>query len=65
MDDLKRNGSGHVDPTAYKAFQTLKTDRDGAAKAVAHVIYKVARLAGFMVLQLTIIDNSTGEIYKK
>ena len=65
MDEMKRNGSGYVDPTAYKAYQHMKRDRDYLAKNLAYTIYRVAHLAGFNVTSITLIDNTTGEIYKK
>ena len=65
MDEMKRNGSGYVDPTAYKAYQNMKKDRGYLAKKVVYAIYQVAHLAGFNVTSITLIDNTTGEIYKK
>lgn len=65
MDDIKRNGSGYVDPTAYKAYQNMKKDWAYLAKNLAYTIYRVAHLAGFNVTSITLIDNTTGEVYKK
>ena len=65
MDEMKRNGSGYVDPTVYKAYQNMKRNRDYLAKNLAYTIYRVAHLAGFNVTSITLIDNTTGETYKK
>lgn len=65
MDDMKRNGSGYVDPTAYAAYRNMEKDRAYLAKSLAYTIYRVAHLAGFNVVNMTLIDNTTGEIYKK
>lgn len=65
MDEMKRNGSGYVDPTAYKAYQNMKKNRDYLAKNLVYTIYRVAHLAGFNVTSITLIDNTTGETYKK
>lgn len=65
MDEMKRNGSGYVDPTAYKAYRNMKKNRDYLAKNCVYTIYLVAHLAGFNVTSITLIDNTTGETYKK
>lgn len=65
MDEMKRNGSGYVDPTAYKAYKNMKKDREAVANKVAYAIYRVAHLAGFNVKSITLIDNTTGKTYKK
>ena len=65
MDDMKKNGSGYVDPTAFKAYQRMKKDREYLAKNLAYTIYRVAHLAGFNVAHITLVDNATGKVYKK
>lgn len=62
MDDLKRNGSGYKDPTAYKAIRNVE-NRKYLAKKVIRTIYNVAHLAGFDVVSIHIKDNSTGKGY--
>lgn len=65
MDEMRKNGEGYLDPTAYAAFKNMAKDRGYLAKKLAYAIYSVAHLAGFNVLNVTLIDNTTGEIYKK
>lgn len=65
MDDMKRNGSGYTDPTAYKAYQKMQKDRSRLVKNVTYTIYRVAHLAGFDVAAITLVDNTTGRTYKK
>lgn len=62
MDDLKRNGSGYKDPTAYKAIRNTEKRRRLANKVI-HTIYNVSHLAGFEVTEIEIRDTTSGKIY--
>ena len=64
MDDLKRNASGYVDPTAYEAIKNV----DDTAKRINKLmkaIFCMCDLAGFHLEErLVLRDKKTGEIYK-
>lgn len=63
---LRRNGSGYVDPTAYKALSSVVKDEREAkqekrAKKVLETIYNIVELAGFRVDSRIILkDTRTG-----
>lgn len=64
MDELKRNGSGYVDPTAEKAIKNLeKTDK--RVSATIKTIQAVAHLAGFEIEgRIVLRDKETGFIWR-
>ena len=66
MDDMKRNGDGYKDPTAYKAFQKITKDRKVLARKVLLTVFNVTHLANFDVPEIRIRDNITGEeLYRR
>jgi hypothetical protein len=64
MHDLKRNGSGYVDPTAEQAIKNvIKTDK--RVSQTIKVIQAVAHLAGFEIEGRIILrDKETGFIWR-
>ena len=65
MDDLKRNGSGYIDPTMYKAVTKVEKERRDLASKVIKTLKNVAHLAGFEIVgRLTLRDTRSGEIFK-
>lgn len=66
MVDMKKNGDGYTDPTAYKAFKKITKDRNVLARKVLLTIFNVAHLANFDVPEIRIRDNITGEeLYRR
>ena len=64
MDELKRNGSGYVDPTAEKAIKNVIQDNKRVS-VVIKTLQSVAHLAGFEIVgRIEIMDKSTGDIYR-
>lgn len=65
MDDMKRNGSGYIDPTAYQAIKNEDKSRRILAKKCILTIQNVAHLAGFDIDgRIRLKDHKSGEIYK-
>lgn len=63
-DDMRRNGSGYSDPTAYEAYKNIR-NKDYEAHKVIKTLQNVAHLAGFEIVgRVTIRDVRTGETYK-
>lgn len=64
MDELKRNGSGYTDPTAYKALKRIDKN-ETRVKRVIKTLQEVAHLAGFEIEgRITLIDKKTGDIWR-
>lgn len=68
-NDLKRNGSGYVDPTAYKAIKNVEKRPRGEDferyNRVIRLIFAVCELAGFHVENRIVLkDKKTGRIWK-
>jgi hypothetical protein len=65
MDDMRRNGSGYKDPTAYKAYRNIKANKAALAKRVIKTIQNVAHLAGFDIVgRITLRDVETRDEYR-
>lgn len=70
MDDLKRNGSGYIDPTAYKAIKKvdkeIKEDNEKARfYKLLETIFSICDLAGFHVEgRIVLKDKKTGKIWR-
>lgn len=63
--DPRRNSSGYVDPTAYKAMQNVERDSDKRLKQVLTVIRIILDLAGYSMMNRPVIkDNKTGKIWR-
>lgn len=63
-DDLKRNGSGYYDPTAYDALKNIKDEEDRFHRLLNTIFY-ICKLAGFEIEgRIVLIDKETGRIWK-
>ena len=64
MDELRRNGSGYVDPTAERAIKNvIKTDKK--VSQTIKTIQAVAHLAGFEIEgRIVLRDKETGFIWR-
>lgn len=74
--DLKRNGSGYTDPTAYKAIKKVdgeskKTDRNRGDddykrfNDLLDVIFTICELSGFHIEERIVVkDKKTGRIWR-
>lgn len=64
MDDLKRNASGALDPTAEKAIKSVLSQEKRVSKTIK-VLQEVAHLAGFHIEgRIVLRDKETGEIWR-
>lgn len=64
MDELKRNGSGYVDPTAEKAIKNLNK-ADKRVSQTIKCIQAVAHLGGFEIEgRVALRDRETGFIWR-
>ena len=64
MNELKRNGSGYYDPTAYNAMRNLSAEEKRVNKVIK-TLQAVAHLAGFNIEgRIVLIDNETGREWR-
>lgn len=62
-NDLKKNGEGYYDPTAYEAIK--KINEEERFYKLLHTIFYICRLAGFEVYgRINLRDKKTGRIWK-
>jgi hypothetical protein len=65
-NDLKRNGSGYYDPTAYKAIK--KADADLELERVNKLIgciFRICELSDFYVEERIVLrDKRTGKVWR-
>lgn len=62
--ELRRNGSGYSDPTAYKAIKKADKDRERMVKLL-DMIFAMADLAGFHVEERIVLrDKKTGKVWR-
>lgn len=64
MNELKRNGSGYSDPTAYKALKNISEEEKRISKLVK-TLQAVAHLAGYEIEgRIVLIDRKTGKEWR-
>ena len=64
MDELKRNGSGYYDPTAWKATKSIVANEKKVTKLIK-TIQAVAHLAGYEIEgRIVLRDKKSGEIWR-
>lgn len=76
INELKRNGSGYTDPTAYKAIKKVdgeskKNDRNHGDddykrfNDLLDVIFTICELSGFHIEERIVVkDKKTGRIWR-
>lgn len=63
-NDIKRNGSGCSDPTAYKAIRNLERDQERFQKLL-DTIFNICELSGFHIEERIIVkDMKTGKVWR-
>ena len=64
--DLRRNGSGYNDPTAYQAIKNVEKDEDYERfRKLLEAIFTICELSGFHIEgRLAIKDKRTGKIWR-
>lgn len=64
-DELRKNGSGYSDPTAYKALKNINNDEESRFYKLLDVIFDVCDLAGFRLEgRIAVRDKKTGRIWR-
>lgn len=64
MDDIRRNGSGYVDPTAHKAIKNVSAQEKEVRKVIK-TLQNVAHLAGYSIEgRIALVDNKTGKVWR-
>ena len=64
MDDLRRNASGALDPTAEKAIKKVLSQEKRVSKTIK-VLQEMAHLAGFHIEgRIVLRDRETDEIWR-
>lgn len=67
-DDLRRNGSGCPDPTAYKAIKNADRSSDEESerfRELLDVIFTVCELSDFHIEERIVVkDKRTGRIWR-
>lgn len=64
MDDMKRNGEGYSDPTAYAAYRSLDREERRFRKLLK-MIFSLCEIAGFeLVGRITLKDKHSGRVWK-
>lgn len=62
--ELKRNGSGYYDPTAYHAMKNVNRERERFERLL-HTIFYICELAGFEIDgRVVLIDKKTGKVWR-
>lgn len=63
-DELKYNGSGYHDPTAYKAIKRISEEEIKVSKVIK-TIQAVAHLAGYEIVDRIVLrDKETGKEWR-
>ena len=62
--DIRKNGSGYFDPTAYEAIK--KADAESARfHKLLDTIFNICELAGFHIEgRIVVRDKETGKVWK-
>ena len=64
MRELKKNGEGYDDPTAYEAITRIDPDAKRRYRLIGCIL-RVCELAGYEVEgRITLKDVKTGKVYK-
>lgn len=67
MNDMKRNGSGYPDPTAYKAIKNVEAANDSKARfgKLLNAVFAMCDAYGFHLEEHIIVkDKKTGKIWR-
>ncbi len=64
MDELKRNGSGYVDPTAEQAIKQTDWEAKRHSDLLHHIFY-ICHTAGFTIEgRIALKDKRTGKVWR-
>lgn len=60
-NDLKRNASGCLDPTAYQAIKHIEEDYQRYKKFIG-CLFRIGELSDFYIEDIVVKDKRTGQI---
>lgn len=65
-NDIKRNGSGYFDPTAYKVLKKMEQEEEEIRfHKLLHTIFYICDLAGFRIEgRIVLEDKKTGKVWR-
>ena len=64
-NDLKKNGSGYYDPTAYKAIKNNDKEECERFYKVLDIIYDICEVSGFHVEEHIVLkDKKSGRVWR-
>ena len=63
-NDIKRNGSGYFDPTAYEVLKKFD-EEEARFNKLLHTIFNICELAGFRIEgRIVLEDKKTGRVWR-
>lgn len=63
-NDLRKNGSGYNDPTAYEAIKNMDAEIERFNKLL-HTIFDICELSGFHIEgRIVLRDTHTGKVWR-
>lgn len=63
-NDLRKNGSGYFDPTAYEAIKNINKE-DKRFHDLLHALHYICELADFEISErIVLTDKRTGRTYR-
>lgn len=64
-DDIRRNGSGYYDPTAWKAIKNIDGDDEERFHKLLHTIFNICELSGFRIEERIVLkDLKTNKVWR-
>ena len=62
--DIKRNGSGYVDPTAYEAIKNVSEEKERFDRFLG-VLFSICELSDFHIEERIVVkDKRTGKVWR-
>ena len=63
-NDLKRNASGYIDPTAYEAISNIESENE-RFKKLLNSIFNICDLADFEIMgRIVLVDKRSGKVWR-
>ena len=63
-NDLKRNASGYIDPTAYEAITNIESENE-RFKKLLNSIFNICDLADFEIIgRIVLVDKRSGKVWR-
>lgn len=63
-NDLKRNASGYIDPTAYEAITNIESENE-RFKKLLNSIFNICDLADFEIMgRIVLVDKRSGKVWR-